>query len=107
VAKAEITSGVCGFTATIEAHQEGRKVKLTITSDCDAVQRLAEELTEVEPFQEITFRGEGPRTLRAGVKHCHHPACPVPVGIIKAVEVEAGLALPADAIIKLSKSDGR
>jgi hypothetical protein len=28
----------------------------------------------------------------------------VPVDIIKAIEVEAGLALPADAIIKLSKS---
>ena len=29
----------------------------------------------------------------------------VPSGIIKAIEVEAGLALPADAIITLSKSD--
>jgi coenzyme F420 hydrogenase subunit beta len=64
-------------------------------------------LTEVEPFQEISFRGEGPRTLRAGAKHCYHPACPVPVGIIKAIEIEAGLALPADATIKLSKADGR
>jgi hypothetical protein len=105
MSKAEITSGICGFTTTVEAHQEGRKVKLTITSDCDAIQRLAEELSEVEPFQEISFRGEGPRTLKAGGKYCYHPACPVPVGIIKAVEVAAGLALPADAIIKLSKSD--
>jgi len=105
LAKSEITSGICGFTTTVKAHAEGRKVQLSIESDCDAIQRMAEELAEVDPFQEITFRGEGPRTLRAGVKHCYHPACPVPVGIIKAVEVEAGLALPADAVIKLSKSD--
>ncbi|MFL7808974.1 MAG: hypothetical protein AB8I80_10115 [Anaerolineae bacterium] len=105
MAKAEISSGVCGFTATVRAKRDGRKVRLEIVSDCDAVQALAEELTEVEPFQEISFRGEGPKTLAAGHKYCHHPACPVPVGIIKAIEVEAGLALPAEAKIELSKDD--
>jgi hypothetical protein len=84
---------------------EGRHCVLAIDSDCDAIQRLSQELTVVDPFQEITFRGEGPRTLHMGAKHCYHPACPVPVGIIKAVEVEAGLALPADATIGLSVLD--
>ena len=32
-----------------------------------------------------------------------HPACPVPVGIIKAIEVEAGLDLPRDVEIRLSR----
>jgi len=103
LATAKITSGICGFTATVRATQEGRKVRLAIESDCAAIQALAAELTEVDPFQEITFRGEGPQTLRAGAKHCYHPACPVPVGIIKAVEIASGLALPADARIELSK----
>jgi hypothetical protein len=82
---------------------EGTKVKLSIESDCQAIQDLAAELTEVDPFQEITFRGSGPRSLELGARHCYHTACPVPVGIIKAVEVEAGLALPKDAVIKVSK----
>lgn len=103
MAKAEINSGICGFTATVETHMEGSKCRVSIESDCDAIQRLGEELVEVEPFQEITFRGEGPDTLKLGAKHCYHTACPVPVGIIKAIEVSAGLALPADASIKLSK----
>jgi hypothetical protein len=64
---------------------------------------MAEELNEVDPFREISNRGDGPVTLKLGVKHCAHAACPVPVGIIKAIEVEAGLALPADVIIKISK----
>jgi thioredoxin reductase len=105
LATAKITSGICGFTATVEARQEGRQVKLIIESECKAIQALAEELTEVDPFQEISFRREGPRTLKAGAKHCYHPACPVPVGIIKAVEIEAGLALPAEARIELSKGN--
>jgi len=106
LSSAEIESGICGFTTRVEARQNGNKISLHVESDCDAIQRLAAELTEVEPFQEITFRGEGPRTLKAGAKHCYHPACPVPVGIIKAVEVEAGLALPKEATIKIQKSEG-
>ena len=103
MATAEISSGVCGFSATVWTQMEGRKVKLSIESECQAIQNLAAELTEVDPFQEITFRGSGPRSLEMGAKHCYHTACPVPVGIIKAVEIEAGLALPKDAVIKLSK----
>jgi hypothetical protein len=34
-------------------------------------------------------------------KHCKHAACPVPSGIVKAVEVASGLALPKDASIKV------
>ena len=81
---------------------EGRHCVLAIDSDCDAIQRMSQELTEVDPFQEITFRGEGPRALQIRAKYCYHPACPVPVGIIKTVEVEAGLALPAAASIRFS-----
>jgi hypothetical protein len=103
LATAEINSGVCGFAATVKTEKDGRKVRLSIESDCRAIQNLAAELTEVDPFQEITFRGSGPRSLELGAKHCYHTACPVPVGIIKAVEIEAGLALPKDAVIKLSK----
>lgn len=84
---------------------DGGHCTLAIESECEAIQRLATELTQVEPFQEITFRGEGPLTLQLAAKHCYHTACPVPVGIIKAIEVEAGLALPADVTIRLSKSD--
>jgi hypothetical protein len=105
MARAKITSGICGFSADVETQMNGSQVVISIQSECDAIQRLAEELTEVDPWQEITFRGEGPRTLKAGTKHCYHPACPVPVGIIKAIEIEAGLALPADATIQLSGSD--
>jgi hypothetical protein len=105
LARAEIFSGICGFTTTVETEMEGSHCGLSIESECKAVQRLAEELTQVDPFREITFKGKGPLTLEFAAKHCNHAACPVPVGIIKAVEVEAGLALPADITIKLSKSD--
>jgi hypothetical protein len=102
--KAEILPGNCGFTTTVETSMDGDVCKVSIVSDCTAIQKLALELTEVNPYQEISFRRGGPQILQMGAKYCSHTACPVPVGIIKAVEVEAGLALPMDVTIKLSKT---
>ncbi len=103
MAKAEIFSGACGYTTTVDAAMDGAACHLKIVSDCDAIQRMAAELTEVQPFQEISSRRKLPKTLEMGIKHCTHAACPVPVGIIKAVEIEAGLNLPVDVSIKLSE----
>jgi hypothetical protein len=105
LAKAEIFSGICGFTTTVETRMDGSDCALSIESECQAIQRLAAELTQVDPFREFTYRGEGPLTFEKAAEYCSHAACPAPVGIIKAVEIEAGLALPADVTIKLSKSD--
>ena len=103
MAKAEVMAGNCGFTTQIEAKMNGRVCELHISSECKAIERMAEELTEVDPYQEISFKRKMPLIHEAGVRHCTHAACPVPVSIIKAVEIEAGMALPIDVMIKLSK----
>lgn len=100
MASAEIESGICGFSTTVRTTTEGRRVRVKFETTCGHVENLAEQLTEVDPFREISYRGEGPVTLRLAAEHLVHPACPVPAGIIKAIEVEAGLALPKDATIK-------
>ena len=100
MAKVEIFAGNCGFHTTVEAKMEGRVCKLTVESDCPDILNIAEELKEVEPFGEISFRRGMPKILEAGAKYCSHAACPVPVGMIKAVEVAAGLALPEDPTIQ-------
>jgi len=105
VARVVVHSGICGFTTRIEATAAaaGRHVDLTIESNCAAVRKLAAELTRVDAFREISFRGEGPLTLQLAPQRLNHPACPVPSGIIKAVEVAAGLALPAEARIEVER----
>jgi len=103
MASSEIDSGICGFCTTVRTRQDGRVVRLEFETECSFVESLAEHLTEVDPFTEISYRGEGPTTLRLAAEHLQHPACPVPSGIIKAIEVESGLALPKDASIKPSK----
>jgi Family of unknown function (DUF6951) len=101
---ATIEPGICGFTTTIEVTSTGkRSCSVKIQSECPHIQKLASVLTNVDPFKEISFRGEGPSVLKLAAEYCSHPACPVPVGIIKAIEVESGLALPKDISIHIEK----
>lgn len=102
MAQAHIKAGICGYETDVEAEAgEVYRVTLRIRSDCPAIQKLAAELTEVDAVNEISHRGQTPEVLRQGALHCTHAACPVPVGILKAVEVAAGLALPAPVVIAI------
>ncbi len=105
MAKAEVNAGICGFHTTVETSFDGEVCKVSIQSECSAIQRMASELTEVNPYQEISWRRKTPLTLEMAAKFCTHAACPVSVGIIKAIEVESGLALPADVTIKVTRSE--
>jgi hypothetical protein len=106
MAIAKIFSGRCGFNTVVEATlyetDDGDRVKLNIQSECKSCMKLAAVLTDVDPMREITYRGQGPLTLELAAKTLPHTACPVPSGIIKAIEVASGLALPADATIMLN-----
>ena len=103
----KVMSGICGMITEIRAisDQQSGAVNLEFNSSCENIQQLADELETVHPFEEIAFRGKGPKTLRLATKHCRHAACPVPSGIIKAIEVAAGLALPKDVSIQVSKEE--
>ena len=99
MATAHVEAGICGFTTTVRTHGEGRAMKLEIESDCEHIHKLAAALTEVDPYGEISFRGDGPVTPRAGARALRPRRLPGPLRILKAIEVEAGLALPKDVTI--------
>ena len=100
-----VTSGICGMITEIRATSEGRSgmVRLDINTRCQNIEKLAGALTVVNPEEELSFGGKGPKTLRMAAKHCKHTACPVPSGILKAIEVASGLALPQDAHITVTR----
>ena len=81
----------------------GKKCRISVKSECKAVAKLGEELAEVNSYEAIVNKPEISIVLRKGIEFCSHAACPVPVGIIKAVEVAARLAVPSDVSIKLTK----
>jgi len=103
VAQAEVIAGICGMQTHIETQLlvDGQTVSVRVESPCAGVMKLVEQLGDVNAFQEITYRREGPRVLQLAPQCLPHPACPVPAALIKAVEVAAGLALPRDATITI------
>ena len=103
MARAEIQPGICGFSTTVEARMNGTHCTLSIKSDCELIQKLAERLRRVDPFEATGLDSRPSCILKEAIGLCH-AACPVPAGIVKAIEVEVGLALPADAHIAVSRS---
>lgn len=101
--KACISAGVCGLQTTVTVRADGSQCAVVIDSDCRWVRSLAEELANVDPLKELFAKDGPPRIWQLAARHRLHAACPVPVGILKTIEVEAGLALPADVQIALSR----
>lgn len=98
----QINPGVCGFTTDVKAvTEDGQMVRLEISSDCAHIKKLAEMLgAEVDGYSVCFAKfGSGP-ICDAAREACRHAACPVPVGIIKCIEAECGLALPRDVELK-------
>lgn len=104
MSKVNITAGICGFHTEINAESDdGQNVDLEIISECPNFQQLQKELTHADAYAECFGKvGEG-QVYSLFRKYCPHAACPVPCGVIKAIEVSAGLALPSNAVIEIHK----
>ncbi len=105
MASARIDAGICGFSTRVTAETDGEDCRLAITSECPHVMKMAAALDRVDPFGEIGWHGEPPRIHATAAATLPHAACPVPAGIVMAVEVASGLALPRDASIRVSSDN--
>jgi hypothetical protein len=106
----EIDAGICGFQTTVSAaSDDGQNVAFDAKTNCGKIRQLAkaiEEKSPIDAYQEIS--ANGPAVIMTAVKEnlpgcC--AGCAVPVGLFKAMQVAAGLALPKDITIKLAKED--
>ena len=101
--KVLVKSGSCGFTVTVTAEKgTGRTVRISLETDCDMVQKMLEDIATLDRTAALAGFSYNPVYLSAA-KHLKHPACPVPSGILKALEVEAGLNVPRDATVVFEK----
>jgi hypothetical protein len=105
-ASATIHAGICGFTTRVRAEaDEAYQVSLTVESDCEKVQAYGVELAPKMPltaFDDLRLGSEGAilGTARQYLKGCC-AACVTCDGVFKAMQVAAGLALPARVGIEL------
>jgi hypothetical protein len=104
---AEVNPGVCGLSSRVEASSpDGINVVVEIESECPRVQAYAAQPMELDAYQELLSTPLA-QTLpvRLAAEHNLHITCLVPVAVLKAAEVAAGLALPKNASIELERVD--
>lgn len=107
-AKVDIEAGVCGFhTTAFVTSEDGQNVAFDVDTDCDKIRQLGAVLGArglIDAYQEISPAGVSVvmQTVQSTLKgRC--AGCVVPAGLFKAMQVAAGLALPKDISIKISK----
>jgi hypothetical protein len=65
--------------------------RIGVITDCAMAAKMGESLAEVAKVYQCA-------------SECNlHAACPVPMAILKAIEVEAGLALPRPVLIRFDR----
>lgn len=103
MAKSVIEAGICGMKTNVSVEpKDGMNFTLKVDSECPAYKDLDQRLPEVSMMAGFDPIGTGP-IYEACREKCKHGACPVPMGIIKTVEVAAGMALPKDVKVTIEK----
>jgi hypothetical protein len=98
-----IYSGACGYTVTVKAEKgPGGKISLSLDTECEMVKKMLVDISVLDRFAPLAGFLSNP-VYQAAAKHLKHGACLVPAGILKALEVEAGLNVPKDAVIEFVK----
>lgn len=99
-----VDAGVCGFRSVIEVEKVGRDtVRVTIESECQHVMAMNPDLAELNWRRGVLGRMTESKVYQSASQHLKHTACSVPSAILKAIEVEVGIALPKDVVIHFEK----
>ena len=100
--KVVIEPGICHLTCSVTAELVGDdELELDVATGCDSIRGMFDELGNTFDSFEVCLQkpGNGPFYEYAKEHFPVHVSCPVICGIIKAMEVEAKLALPENASI--------
>jgi len=101
MAKVIVDGGSCRFKTVIEIiNHESNICSVILQSECPNFTGMDQELKEIDPFKECFSKIGAGQVYEVARKYCKHPGCIVPSGIIKAIEVACGLALPQTAEIR-------
>lgn len=99
--RVQVVCGACGFTAEIRVAAKGAaEVAVQVSSDCEAAVRWGETVRRLEwrgPLGRMPAAGE---YWHSAWKILKHRTCPLPLALLKAVEVEIGAAVAADVAIR-------
>jgi hypothetical protein len=106
--KVIVDAGICGFHTKVLAHcDDGQNVSFDIKTGCEKINRYAETLAAhgpVDAYAAISPNQTAPIFIAASqtLTGCC-AGCVVPAAVFKTMQVAAGLALPKNISIEISK----
>lgn len=96
-----VKAGVCGQETTIEVRKISQtKVSITFQTTCEHVQKLSEELKELNIGEEMDRPMNLTTTYILASKHLCRTSCVIPAAILKGLEVAANIFLPGPIAIE-------
>lgn len=97
----EVSDGSCGFCTRIIAQMEdAARVRITITSDCEAAAKWGEEIGRVDWRESLGSRPLESHLWQSAAEMLRHRSCPVLTGVLRAIEAEVGATKPAKIMIR-------
>lgn len=102
--KVTVDAGVCKMKTVIiakESENEPGSIDLTIESDCPRVLKMSWKLKPICPYSEVEANMIETEVYNLTTDAIPHAACPVPCGMIKAIEVAGGLGLKRNVTIEI------
>lgn len=107
-----VFAGICGFSTKITATDKGGYMaELSITSECPNWNKIDQIFKDkdINVMAEL-FKNRETGTLQSEIidtalTSIPHVSCPVLSGVLKALEVSVGLALPKDATITFTEEN--
>lgn len=98
--KVVVDSGICGFAATVQARRVGKQdVGVDVACGCEQVEAFAAAIALI-PWKRAFGRMCDTVVYQAASRHLRHATCPIPMAVIKAIEVEVRAALPRDVALR-------
>jgi hypothetical protein len=95
----KIEPGICGMPTVIEVDTAGKfAVTIKITSECEKVLSMSNSLSYIKVGDALKPHVSS-LVYKCAAEYNLCASCVVPAGILKAVEVESGLALPRPVTI--------
>ena len=97
-----VDAGVCKMKTVIHAVQgDDMMVTLDVKSDCHNVLKMSWQFKPVNPYTEVEAAMFETDVYRWANEVLPHAACPVPCGLIKAVEAASELGIKRDVSITI------
>ena len=96
-----VDAGVCKMKTLIIAKDNGMGlIEIEIKSDCPNILKMSWKLEPMSPYAEVEAPFDKSSVYKLAANDIPHTACPVPAGIVKALEVAGDLGLKRDSVIR-------